>query len=133
MSALTGFSNSSVAEPDKDLRANTNVERLPAAAISPDAAPAPQVVSEAEIPENIVVESATSANPDSSASTTTAPATNPATDEPLFGTHRVQAGDYLGLIADRYGTSVDALMEINELSDNIIQIDQELRYPLPAN
>ena len=51
----------------------------------------------------------------------------------LYGTYRVRSGDYLGRIADRFGTSVATLREINGIEGNLILVDQELRYPLPAN
>ncbi|MEE9321694.1 MAG: LysM peptidoglycan-binding domain-containing protein [Granulosicoccus sp.] len=131
--AIAGPSNSRVAEPERGLLANANAEQLPVVALSTDAAPAPQVVNEAATPENIVVES--SASSGSSASSDTASVASPNSNEAqsLLGVHRVQSGDYLGLIAKRYGTSVETLMELNDLQDNIIQIDQEISYPQPAN
>ena len=51
----------------------------------------------------------------------------------LYGRYRVREGDYLGRIAERFGTSVATLRSINGIEDNLIFVDQELRYPLPAN
>lgn len=49
---------------------------------------------------------------------------------PAFGTHIVQSGDYLGRIAQQYGTDVDTLRDINGISGTIIQVGQEILYPL---
>ena len=53
--------------------------------------------------------------------------------EPLYGLYRVQSGDYLAKIADTHGTTVDTLRSINKITGTLIQIDQEILYPLPAN
>ena len=53
--------------------------------------------------------------------------------EPLYGVYRVRDGDYLGRIADEVGTSVSTLRSLNGIEGNLILVDQELRYPLPAN
>jgi len=58
---------------------------------------------------------------------------NSQTAGPLYGIYRVQSGDYLGKIAQTYGTTVDALRSINNITGSIIEIDQEILYPLPAN
>lgn len=54
-------------------------------------------------------------------------------NEPLYGTYVVQSGDYLGKIAETFGTTVARLQEINSISGSLIEIDQVIRYPLPAN
>lgn len=46
------------------------------------------------------------------------------------GSHRVRSGDYLGKIANQYGTDVQTLRELNNISGSIIQIGQEILYPL---
>ena len=53
--------------------------------------------------------------------------------DPLFGEHEVVYGDYLGRIANDYGTSVNELRRINNLSGSSIFVGQKLKYPLPAN
>jgi len=52
------------------------------------------------------------------------------TSAPTLGLHTVQSGDYLGKIADQYGTDVQTLRELNNISGTIIQIGQEIFYPL---
>jgi len=51
----------------------------------------------------------------------------------LFGSHTVSSGDTLGEIATRYGTSVNALQEINNINGSLIFVGQQINYPLPAN
>ena len=51
----------------------------------------------------------------------------------MFGEHEVVYGDYLGRIANNYGTSVNELRRINNLSGSNIIVGQKLKYPLPAN
>lgn len=53
--------------------------------------------------------------------------------EPLYGVYIVKSGDYLSKIAQTYGTTVQALQEINGIDGTLINIGQELRYPFPAN
>lgn len=53
--------------------------------------------------------------------------------EALYGVYLVSSGDYLGLIAERFGTSVSTLRSINGIEGSMIRIGQEIRYPLPAN
>jgi LysM repeat protein len=50
---------------------------------------------------------------------------------PAFGVHVVQAGDTLSGIAREYGTTVDAIVEANDLgsAEAIIQEGQELLIP----
>ncbi len=52
------------------------------------------------------------------------------TNSVQLGSHRVRSGDYLGKIAQQYGTDVNTLREINGISGSIIQIGQEILYPL---
>ncbi len=47
-----------------------------------------------------------------------------------LGSHRVQSGDYLGKIAQQYGTDVQTLRDLNGINGSIIQIGQEILYPL---
>ncbi len=51
----------------------------------------------------------------------------------LYGTYRVRSGDYLGLIAQRFGTDVATLRELNGINGSIIQVGQQIRYPQVAN
>ncbi|MCB1669804.1 MAG: DUF5715 family protein [Gammaproteobacteria bacterium] len=44
-----------------------------------------------------------------------------------YVTHKVRKGDTLWRIGTRYGTSVDRIMQENELDDDTLQIGQELR------
>lgn len=68
------------------------------------------------------------------ATTTTAPVTT-ATPETTpttaaLPTHTVQPGDTLFLIAQRFGTSVDAIAKANGISDpNVIEVGQVLQIP----
>jgi len=45
------------------------------------------------------------------------------------GSHIVQSGDYLGKIANQYGTDVQTLRDLNGISGSVIQIGQEILYP----
>ncbi len=47
-----------------------------------------------------------------------------------LGSHEVRSGDYLGKIARQYGTDVQTLRDINGISGSVIQIGQEILYPL---
>lgn len=47
--------------------------------------------------------------------------------------YTVRSGDTLWLIANRYGTTVDALKRLNGLTSDILQIGQVLRIPLPQS
>ncbi len=58
---------------------------------------------------------------------------NNTTGQPLYGTYEVKSGDTLSKIANDYGTSVDALRTINDISGSLITVGQNIRYPLPAN
>lgn len=57
----------------------------------------------------------------------TAPAT--ATYQGSTGTYTVQSGDTLWAVAQRYGTSVDSLISVNDLTSDALQIGQVLRVP----
>ncbi len=50
-------------------------------------------------------------------------------DAITWGSHIVQSGDYLGKIADQYGTDVQTLRDLNNIRGSIIQIGQEILYP----
>ena len=50
-----------------------------------------------------------------------------------YGVYRVRGGDYLGLIAERFGTTVATLRRLNGLEGNLIYVGQQIRYPVPAN
>lgn len=60
---------------------------------------------------------------------------NVPTPGPETGTisYTVQAGDSLWLIAQRYGTTVDAIKQVNGLTGNVLQIGQILRIPVSQN
>lgn len=72
----------------------------------------------------------------SAASVVVDPITNPpSTNETrvLYGTYTVVSGDYLSKIAQRYGTTVRTLKDINGISGSRIDVGQKIQYPLPAN
>lgn len=46
------------------------------------------------------------------------------------GTHVVRSGDYLGRIAQQYGTDVQTLQDLNGITGTVIQVGQEILYPL---
>lgn len=66
---------------------------------------------------------------------TTANQTQQATavNEPLYGAYIVVYGDYLSKIANNFGTTVETLQRINNISGSRIDVDQQILYPLPAN
>jgi len=47
-----------------------------------------------------------------------------------LGSHQVRTGDYLGKIANRYGTDVQTLRDLNNIRGTVIHIGQEILYPL---
>jgi membrane-bound lytic murein transglycosylase D len=50
--------------------------------------------------------------------------------QPKYATHRVRSGDTLSKIADKYGTSVAAIMKANNLrTANRLRVGQRLRIP----
>lgn len=54
-------------------------------------------------------------------------------DNSLYGEYTVEPGDSLSRIAINYGTTVDTLRSINNISGSLINVGQNIRYPLPAN
>lgn len=66
---------------------------------------------------------------ESSASTTSLrPEPRPTTSEPQV-VYTVQAGDNLSQIAGRFNTTIEAVMQANDLSTDVIRPGQELRIP----
>ncbi len=60
------------------------------------------------------------------------PATPPSTTSAPTS-HKVKAGDTLGKIAAKYGTTVDALAELNRIRNvNLIRVGQVIYLPTPA-
>ncbi|WP_148253939.1 transglycosylase SLT domain-containing protein [Aidingimonas lacisalsi] len=51
------------------------------------------------------------------------------TSTPGWGNYQVQRGDNLSTLANRYGTSVDALRSRNALDDDTLQVGQTLQVP----
>ena len=75
-------------------------------------------------------------NANNSATSTVDPVVStPTTTETreLYGTYTVVSGDYLSKIAQRYGTTVRTLQDINGISGSRIDVGQKIKYPLPAN
>ena len=90
-------------------------------------ATAPIVVTAPQTTSNVVVNAAGEL-------TTNSVVTNIVEDNrPLFGSHITISGDYLSKIAQQYGTSVQTLQDINNLNGTLIEVGQEIKYPLPAN
>jgi membrane-bound lytic murein transglycosylase D len=57
----------------------------------------------------------------------------PSAELVTYRKHRVQSGESLGSIADRYGVSVDALVEFNRISNpDRISVGVEVVVPLPG-
>ncbi|ASJ71493.1 LysM peptidoglycan-binding domain-containing protein [Granulosicoccus antarcticus] len=59
--------------------------------------------------------------------------TSNAVDTSLYGDYTVEPGDSLSRIAINYGTTVNTLRSINNISGSLINVGQNIRYPLPAN
>lgn len=58
------------------------------------------------------------------------PGTPPTSDLGNIINYTVKSGDTLWLLANRYGTTVDAIKRLNGLTSNILQIGQVLRIPV---
>lgn len=54
----------------------------------------------------------------------------PSDQPPAYITYTVQAGDSLWLIANRYGTTVEAIKNLNGLTGNALDIGQVLKIPV---
>ena len=67
------------------------------------------------------------------ATTADQPGLSNTSGQPLYGTYAVKSGDTLSKIATDYGTTVDSLRTINNISGSLIYVGQNIRYPLPAN
>jgi LysM repeat protein len=64
--------------------------------------------------------------------TTTAPPPTTTTAPPEPGQYTVQAGDTPSAIAQRFGITVEALLEANEIRDTgSLQVGQVLEIPVP--
>ena len=131
---------SSVRNPPTDSSSNTSSGAAATVSAEPQTAKptSPRIVTETAAPTTIVVntEGNDAATPGTTASPTTTAnslSNDSTSKEPLFGQHQVVYGDYLGKIANRYGTSISELRRINNLSGSSIFAGQILRYPLPAN
>jgi len=97
--------------------------------------------SETSVGQNIAIENGTVANNAAEVTVRTVAKAQPvvevivgstaASNESInLGKHRVRSGDYLGKIARQYGTDVNTLRELNSINGSIIQIGQEILYPL---
>lgn len=51
-------------------------------------------------------------------------------DATTFATYTIVPGDSLGRLAARFGTSVSVLQEINGIQGSLIQVGQQIRYPV---
>lgn len=107
--------------------ATTSVSPTPAGAVEPLALPDNSTINDISRVEQLgtpVSEYAGDPTPD--------PAHyEAATDgQSTLGTHTIAAGDTLGLLAQRYGTTIEEIMALNGLADpDIIQIGQSLQVP----
>ncbi len=54
----------------------------------------------------------------------------PVSQEQQYVTYTVRSGDTLWLLANRYGTTVDAIKRLNGLSGDNLSIGQVLRIPV---
>lgn len=72
-------------------------------------------------------------NPDIDVNAGDAVPVSSSVDEPLYGLHVVVSGDTLSVLSQRFGTTVANLQSINGISGSLINVGQEIRYPLPAN
>ncbi|MFK7859877.1 MAG: LysM peptidoglycan-binding domain-containing protein [Granulosicoccus sp.] len=81
----------------------------------------------------LVVEPRTTASINIANDPDTAASNSATVAPPPYGSYIVRSGDSLSEIAEQYLTTVRRLQEINQLSNTLITVGQELRYPLPAN
>ncbi len=79
-------------------------------------------------PTPMLTSTATATATSTPTSTPTLPPTSTATPE--VTTYIVRSGDTLGVIAAQFGVTVEAIMELNGLTDHMIQVGQELRIPV---
>lgn len=56
--------------------------------------------------------------------------TTTASDPTSFSTYTVVPGDSLSQIAERFGTSVIVLQELNGIDGSLIRVGQQIRFPL---
>lgn len=64
--------------------------------------------------------------------TTFTPIAPTATPAQAIRTHKVQPGETLASIAKEYNVTVEAIVELNDLSNpNVIEVGYELQIPLP--
>lgn len=99
------------------------IEAMPTATPYPTYTPVP--------PAPIYTPSASVNTPRPTNTVSAIPTTPESQAGPTFLTHIVVAGDTLSGIAKEYGTTVDAIMEANDLSDpGLIVIDQVLSIPV---
>lgn len=94
----------------------------PAAALTPSPAPTPPTATPAVTP---ALTPAATATPGSAATPVPVPAPVP----PVTRQHVVARGDTLWAISRTYGTTVEELMALNGLEDDIINIGQVLQIP----
>jgi LysM repeat protein len=88
------------------------------------------------IPRKWGVTSSSASNTVSNTSTPTMPASNPATtriNTAQIIKHEVVRGEVLGIIARKYGVSISAIKEENQLSSDNVRIGQVLRIPSGAS
>jgi LysM repeat protein len=116
--------------PDPD-----TIQRLVAEAVKatieamPTATPYPTYTL---VPVAVTYTPSANVNPSRSTNTATVVPTTPGSQSgSAFRTHVVVAGDTLSGLAKEYGTTVEAIMEANELSDpSLIIVDQVLSIPV---
>lgn len=54
----------------------------------------------------------------------------PVSQTQQYITYTVRSGDTLWLLANRYGTTVDAIRRLNGLTSDMLQIGQVLKIPV---
>jgi LysM repeat protein len=95
----------------------------PGPATAGDASPSPSAV--------VTTRPSATVRPSPTILPTSTPAATPVpTPEPSYRTYTVKSGDFLISIANRFGTTVQAILELNEIDDpSRLVIGQELKIP----
>lgn len=116
--------------PDPEVLAIPTTSAQPAVALPPAGATAAVEATAAPVDTPI------QASDPNNTSTPSASAAEPtATLDPANQQiYTIQAGDSLSAVADRFGTTLDAIVKVNELSDpNVVYVGQRLIIPVGSN